>query len=400
MNYINGPINVVRMEGKINDIPKVIYLYMDYHSNIDWQLQCEELSIDVHYHISDNIKKIKSNKTVDFFAEIQPSEINIKDTDYRGRYIDEINRFFKKNIKIDVTKKQNKSSQKSSQNDKIRYHYIDIRDVLRNNVYYFTDKMIQISKDALYHDTLPNIKNIHIYIDKINVILDILYKFTFEKYEYDPKKHKLENKEYNETLSLVYYYITKILYKYNNKNIQNDILSYLDLYIKPDFKIVFKIINEIIKLLKDMEKIDNNYRILKSDYDEYYGTNYNYTVITTKIREQLFYLDKLFHDLSQYIIYLYSKYVDIFFLRRFLDKNYITNVVTYTGAAHSLVYIDVLAKYYDFKITHISYNALNDIDTLNKEIKSTKKYNDLHKLLFPKYLTQCSNIKDFPEGFN
>jgi hypothetical protein len=182
---------------------------------------------------------------------------------------------------------------------------------------YFTDKMIQISKDALYHDTLPNIKNIHIYIDKINVILDILYKFTFEKYEYDPKKHKLENKEYNEKLSLVYYYITKILYKYNNKNIQDDILSYLDLYIKPDFKIVFKIINEIIKLLKDMEKIDNNYRILKSDYDEYYGTNYNYTVITTKIREQLFYLDKLFHDLSQYIIYLYSKYVDIFFLRRF-----------------------------------------------------------------------------------
>ena len=28
---INGPINVIRMEGSINDIKKIIYFFMDEH---------------------------------------------------------------------------------------------------------------------------------------------------------------------------------------------------------------------------------------------------------------------------------------------------------------------------------------------------------------------------------
>ena len=30
---INGPINVVRLEGKVNEIKKVIYLFMDIHKD-------------------------------------------------------------------------------------------------------------------------------------------------------------------------------------------------------------------------------------------------------------------------------------------------------------------------------------------------------------------------------
>jgi len=29
--YVNGPVNVVRLEGTIGDIKKVIYLFFDYH---------------------------------------------------------------------------------------------------------------------------------------------------------------------------------------------------------------------------------------------------------------------------------------------------------------------------------------------------------------------------------
>ena len=33
---INGPINVIRLEGKINNIKKVLYIFMDVHVNIQY----------------------------------------------------------------------------------------------------------------------------------------------------------------------------------------------------------------------------------------------------------------------------------------------------------------------------------------------------------------------------
>jgi hypothetical protein len=30
-HHVNGPINVIRLEGKIGDIKKVVYLFMDIH---------------------------------------------------------------------------------------------------------------------------------------------------------------------------------------------------------------------------------------------------------------------------------------------------------------------------------------------------------------------------------
>ena len=40
---INGPVNVVRLEGNINDISKVIYFMFDFHNNVNNQTKCNDI---------------------------------------------------------------------------------------------------------------------------------------------------------------------------------------------------------------------------------------------------------------------------------------------------------------------------------------------------------------------
>jgi len=98
--------------------------------------------------------------------------------------------------------------------------------------------------------------------------------------------------------------------------------------------------------------------------------------------------------------------MDIFSLRRFLDKSYITNAITYTGSAHSLNYIMILVKYFDFKITHADYyNEMAmtmTLDKLNKFIAELPDYSEvevLNKYLYPPQLQQCIDMSKFPDDF-
>ena len=40
---VNGPINVIRMEGRVNNIDKVIYIFMDVHYPVDSQTKCDNI---------------------------------------------------------------------------------------------------------------------------------------------------------------------------------------------------------------------------------------------------------------------------------------------------------------------------------------------------------------------
>jgi hypothetical protein len=97
--------------------------------------------------------------------------------------------------------------------------------------------------------------------------------------------------------------------------------------------------------------------------------------------------------------------MDIYLLRRFLDKKYIKTVVAYTGAAHSVNYIKYLVKIYDFKITHSAYtNTKMSIEKLQNCIKFKKCNLNLENIFIQgtksnKYI-QCTNISKFPEHFN
>ena len=60
-------------------------------------------------------------------------------------------------------------------------------------------------------------------------------------------------------------------------------------------------------------------------------------------------IDRTEKIFDEQFVEFFGRFTDIFFLRRFLDKEYITNAIVYAGALHINTYIDILIKEFDFK---------------------------------------------------
>ena len=60
--------------------------------------------------------------------------------------------------------------------------------------------------------------------------------------------------------------------------------------------------------------------------------------------------------------------MDLYKLRRILDKDYVTNAISYAGANHSINYIRLLIKYFGFKLTNYSYLKNSNIRQAEKII--------------------------------
>lgn len=82
-----------------------------------------------------------------------------------------------------------------------------------------------------------------------------------------------------------------------------------------------------------------------------------------------------------------------------MDKDYITNAITYTGSYHSNVYIGILSRDFGFKITHVSYSKISDLGDLNKKIIKMDA-GEMAELLYPPIKSQCSDLTKFPENFS
>ena len=120
---INGPTNLVRLEGQINGIKKVIYVFYEYHFPTHLQTECEnEPNQDIHQFIWNQLKN--SNITTDLFVELMPSDIslNMEYQKYKSIYLSQMRKLFIKKMKYD--KKTDKMEQIDN---KIRLHYTDIR---------------------------------------------------------------------------------------------------------------------------------------------------------------------------------------------------------------------------------------------------------------------------------
>jgi hypothetical protein len=62
------------------------------------------------------------------------------------------------------------------------------------------------------------------------------------------------------------------------------------------------------------------------------------------------------------------------------------------------VYIDILSKQFDFKITHYSYSLIPNIKDLNKKIRETDLA-EYGEIFDPPIISQCSDITHFPDKF-
>ena len=82
--------------------------------------------------------------------------------------------------------------------------------------------------------------------------------------------------------------------------------------------------------------------------------------------------------------------MDCFFIRRLNEKKYINKSIVYTGAFHSIIYVWMLVKYFNYTID--GYNYINEkytVEQIEKNIKKSKSYEELYEYILPKNFTQC-----------
>lgn len=368
---INGPINIIRLDGSINSIKKILYVFLDLHMPYKVQTKCEDyFSDDVTKYIKTEM--LNTDVEIDFFMEhrLSKNDVNIdKYKKFRDIYIEEMEKFFYENFK-----------NKSKEFEKIRFHYADIRDTYIifshrdiNNLLY------NYSCSSYNRNSLDLI--LKKYKDAIDYILNVINIFNNKS---EIKAELTSLKEIKKTQS-----------KYSNKDVKKKNRILIDLFIEKSNKLV-ELIRENYNLLILHEKECNIYyddaghsKLIK-DKNGHYSYFFNDDDKINQIKDNQ-------NTITGLGIETYSLIMDIYFLRRFCDKDYVKNALFYGGSAHGLLYINFLVNQYNFNVTHASYH-LHSIDKTNKILKD-KFYEGGEELFSPPLLIQCSDISELPEKF-
>jgi len=342
--FINGPINYVKLVGQINNKPKNITIFMDVHLDINNQTRCSSFdSIDISQYLYTKIKNAKI--PIDLFMEIRNDQIQKPTTNKKDIYIREVIELFKSEF---VVVKDKVSYSKSNPN--VRLHYLDIRDHLE---IFYTSNLINneiISKLSLLKgDNLTDAEKID-KIEQIKKHIELIKEYT--ENIYITKNIIQQNQPQHFDKKSQKYYLNKIIHEYQNENLQTKINEFFDMNVINNISEFQGIVMQIFQLVMyykyDMKNIEHINRILSLTY-----------------------------TLNTNILKMYTTFTDAYFLRRFLDKDYIRNVITYCGRYHGLNYIYFLIKYFNFEITKI-YNP-NGL-TINNIMDKIKKTYDLKEV--------------------
>ena len=376
---------------------------MDIHLHEGIQEECpEEENIDMHHYLRKQFKKSEGGNTkYDFFMEIRPTQLPVQKPLFyaKVRYIEQMIKFFGRHFKM--SEKMDKILQ-SPTLPHVRFHYIDPRDYFSiysglssiawidfydsmNQLPYSGATMRQLS--ALIMDTEKNAKEwSELLAEPSKLKADThqpVFKITVERMTPDEliliKKH------------LVY----KIFEKYNKKEVKNKIHQVTIEHVIP-------ILDKLQEALQKLSKLVTKYKIIIISppnllVQDAHG-KYDYGLTS---RDKLnFAMDiyENFLECKDLVISFQARLMDLFFLRRFLDKDYITNGIAYTGENHSEFYIFVLVKYFDFQITHTSYSK-EPVDKLTQIIKDIPNTNEMIPIFNPPILSQCVHTHNFPKQF-
>lgn len=304
---------------------------------------------------------------------------------WKDRYIDEVTKIFQTKYV-----KEGDKVKTTNINPLVRLHYLDIRDVIGIDDIY---KILFELGDriwSIFTLTYIDSKSIDYFINSINSILEKIIKIknilneTIDKSELTPNIIKL---------------VDKLKRRYSHDDLRDSFNNYLNIFYKQADKLE-EIIRDMVAFTNaNMTHIKNNSRIVIEHRNSKHiqtGQNpYIMSDISKSIIGDWWLLFSLFINFG-------ASVTDIYFLRRFLDKDYITNAIVYTGSSHSINYIYHLVKYHDFKITHASYSSESDLRKLNTKIKQVKSFDEYYKIeqmLYPLEFIQCSDLSQFPKNF-
>ena len=362
LKYISGPVSVAKLKGKINGIDKDILLFGDVHKIPNAQTECKDPnSVTIKQYLNDIFSKSKTK--IDFFLEIGKSPEDSKMVEpYTKNYIQQLGIFFK----------NNKDKYKNA-----RFHFSDIR-----NDFDLFDFVYGISKQINNF-----LANTFFFIDEINYILDYLdevikyinivtsglknNKFNFER--------NMNNEYTNSDIYNFYKDVNKILFKIKNKKIEANNRSILKILLK-------NLITDINNFKKECSLIKNN---LESSL--FYSVKEEIE-LSSKIKLK-------FNEISTKLSVFFTTINDLYILRRFLDKDYITNVIVYTGNNHTANLMNILVNYFDFRITNIfstdSYKLNVDKNYIKNIYKNIFDFNLNTKHEKNLVIQQCVDISKF-----
>ena len=420
IKQINGPVNVVRLEGVFDGIKKILYVFMDFHMPLTQETVCDNVfRKDVEEYFAESFYNLNpSVKTYDFFLETwQMTFDNVNygldykaNMNYKGMYIEEVIKLFRK---LFVYEPNKVSISKLFTN--VRLHYLDIRTFFEELFYFEFQDMIHIANSMRINEFV-NVYNLRAIINFLNKFVKYCHfiKNIIEEIKSPKKKiiQKVNIIEFNKNINaneteelkekkryeLFSYLLNKMYNSYKHGRVKQFARQEIDIIIDRINNLITNTetaISEFNEILTFNDYANNNSEnnLYKSP-DGSYSYGIPFETMHAMCETIYLTLDRLAKDLRDSFI----KFMDIYFIRRFLDKDYITNAISYTGAHHSLIYIDILCKKFNFKVTHAAYSKTPDLKLLNEEIKKTD-VNGLSLLFFPPFLSQCSDLTNFPEKF-
>jgi len=412
---VNGPVNTVRLEGSVGSNKKVVYLFMDFHAPVCCQKKCPDIrATDVNTFLVeefDRAKKSNPDQTFDFMFErslFRPLHHKNK----KLKYIGEIDDLFSKAFKLDI---ETNKAQKSDLVPNVRFHHVDVRDFINRiswNVYY--DQIAWRIND-IYHSLDYNQNQLSALFYHIQVIQSefatlyvLLYKNhnlfnpKIEKSLYSAHISKMHTLPEKDNYKLVQKLVYKLLVEYKHESVKKIITEIINTEFHEIFINFLNWIDDILSFLTTeidlLIKIgDHNlFEILFQQSDR----TYSYGMDQSEYWKKILKIYDISNDLDNKIATTGLYLMDLYKLRRILDKDYVTNVISYAGASHSNNYIRLLIKYFGFKLTHYSYLKNNNIKETEKIVKSSKNLDDLNILFYPFVIGQCSDLSSFPKLFS
>lgn len=314
---ITGPTYVLRLEGYINNIKKVVYLFGEAHLLRE---KCKNINSE---KVKDYFARtLKTNKQIDFYLE---EFINNKIGYYQPNTFAELAiselRYF---LQYHYHKKDYTN---------VRFQIIDIRDIYARN------------ESNAYIDLLEIFENENI---------------SGEKFKY------IKVDDYNKSKRLLTNIIKKLKSKYNHNSVKTTLTDHLTT------------IYNYCRGIRILNKIANDYNSI--------DINTNDGLISIQSRQDL--------------LYIFAFLMDLYAMRRFLDKDYVTTAIFYTGHLHTSNYLHILIKDFGFTITHISNEPdKNNVADINKALleHNIDYYQDF---LIVNPTSQCCDINHFPEDYN
>lgn len=370
LRYISGPISIAKLEGTVNNVKKEVLILGDVHYDYN-QNECDSIdSVPIKNYLIDLFKKSENN--IDFFLEME-YHINretISTTNklsLTANYINQLRDFFI----------QNKNNF-----NKVRFHYSDIRNVTKSEFLMFVYRL----EDSRYNNIINKVFVAYddllylLYLsDEIKDYVNIIIKGL----KLSPKLFKkLLDDEPDDSHKFFFIKdIYKILNKYNNKNIKNEIRKILKIITSTVLDDVNKLVKFIRPLKKKIEdkKLFSKYEIDKNVFD---------------LRKKI--------ENVRTIRHLFVLITDIYTLRRLLDKNYIKKSIIYVGGLHSKNLLNILISNFNFKVIN-KFSHKKDLINIDKKFLlkyfKNQKNKDNKKEFYPnfsvKIIKQCIDISKF-----